>query len=324
MQYQKTQWTQAGFFVIAACAVLIVLISSAVLNSINDRPRSQINFDAEVLVLGNSQLLGVIGESTADRVHNAAVAGSDYSIQYAILKGLVARMPRLKLLVIGFDNIPLRTPAISNMNGDFRKVVVQGVQWMDIPEISLGEKLQYLFRHNRLLEPLVFGPKLDLDRIESLLTSANTGSTTEIAETDFEFLPAEAVRPGFEYSPSEGREKMQSYFSNLETNSHLDANRRAFMEIVRLCHVHDIRVILVITPTTQQFRNARSAQWNQELSRIYWESEAKYPETAMPVWDINESETYPVSLFMDPNHLTSAGLQRYNRELDAVLIEQLD
>ena len=79
-----------------------------------------------------------------------ATAGSDYAVQYVLMQSVVARMPRLRYVLVGMDEISLHIAALYWRKGDYRDLTDRGVPWWHLPEITWHEKMEYAVRYHPL------------------------------------------------------------------------------------------------------------------------------------------------------------------------------
>ncbi len=263
----------------------------------------------QTLVLGNSQLEGLVAED--QRVLNLALAGSDYSIQYQILRYVMPRLKNINTVVLGFDNIPLRTPAIARMRGDFSSLSHMGVPWYAIPETSLLDRLKFMVIYNRWARPLLVGPRFEADRLLSWLDDS-AHQPVNRPNSQNESSGPDQIRPGFYLAPAQGTKKIEDYIRALDTDNNLDTNLIALDQIVDFCSDHKIKLILLRPPTTLEFRAGRSQEWQDELSLVYQHIADRHPEMDIPFWDADQAAAYVIELFDDPNHLSSTGKQRFS------------
>jgi hypothetical protein len=304
-----------------AAFLFTLICCSLILQNINNEPGSRLaNInpgEVKVLILGNSQLAGI---NPAKGALNLSLAGSDYTVQYEILQQNAPNFRNMRLLVLGFDNIPLRTPAIDRMNGDYRELTRLEIPWYAIPQISLAERIKYLLLYNRMFKPMAVGPKLDLARLRAIREKARTPPAVPVGQQS----GPDTIRPGFYLAPSQGLKKIRDYMSSLEIHNNYEENLSAFHEIIAYCSRNDIDVILVRPPATSEFRSGRSVQWQEELKKILADVRGRYPERTIAFWDADEAAAYDLGLFSDPNHLSPAGKAIYSDYLRAKLASYSD
>jgi len=274
-------------------------------------PRSKPNYaGVEVLFLGNSQLRNIDTSTFPRRSLNAALAGSDYSIKYALLRALAPRMPDLRLLVLGFDNVPLQTSGIRNRKGDYKQLIKAGIPWWDIPDTSALEQFLYFISYNRLLQPLLVGPKLDIDQLQKhahfqVVRGDAKSNDTNAQET--KGLPDDMarshIRPGFSYAPEDGAKKIDMYVRLRQQDNNLIGNRKAFGKMMGYCAAHEIQPVLLRAPTTNAFWEKRPPDWEEELRDLMSLAQEQF-KGEIPLWDEEHSGAYPLEDFDDPNHLT--------------------
>ncbi len=263
----------------------------------------------QTLVLGNSQLEGLVVSD--QRILNLALAGSDYSIQYQILRHALPQLKNINTLVLGFDNIPLRTPAISRMRGDFSSLTRVGVPWYAIPETPLLDRIKFMVMYNRWTRPLFVGPRFEADRLLSWLDDSARQPVNR-PNSQNESSGPDQIRPGFYLAPAQGTKKIEDYIHALDTDNNLETNLIALDQIVDFCSDHKIKLILLRPPTTLEFRAGRSQEWQDELSRLYQHIADSQSEIDIPFWDADQTDPYNIELFDDPNHLSSVGKQRFS------------
>ncbi|OQB43459.1 MAG: hypothetical protein BWY09_00160 [Candidatus Hydrogenedentes bacterium ADurb.Bin179] len=308
----------AGLLVLLGCSGFL-----AYLNPKAAMPQAKWskNTDAEILFLGNSQQRSLDVKQFCLPALNISVGGSDYSTHFAILRNLKRHLPRLRVVVVGFDTLLLRTDAIKGREGDYEELAAWGVPWWDIPNISWRERFLYFLSHNRLLRPVLCGPKLDQPELEKRITwqelfDGLSGPKTASAQTKDADLPSASPKAGetpprsdvhkivppYTVAPADGENKMRHYIRVFNEYSHFETNRIAFLDMLRYCREKDLRMVLLRTPTTKAFWSNRPEDWDQELEALYEEGKSVYG-TALPLWDEERSYTYEDDQFEDPNHL---------------------
>lgn len=151
----------------------------------------------EGVIMGNSRMTKLSFSDTHSNCANLAVAGLDYVVQEALLRSYLDRMPRVRYLVLGMDEISYYFSAMVNRQGDYRTYTVQlGLPWWKLPGIPFLSKLEYVIRYQQYLLPFFKGPKLDFDGMERIhkTLQANAGATgqpTAAAEAEPKILRAE-------------------------------------------------------------------------------------------------------------------------------------
>ena len=271
---------------------------------------------AEVAVLGNSQFRSIKESQLSRDAIVFGIPGSGFSIQSAVFLANAPRMPKLKLLLIGFCNVPLRTPDMANRNGDYEDITAWGVPWYRLPLIGFFDRLIYRISYDPLLRPLFVGPNFD---IEAPMWSGLPGLPQAAAEThDAATAPADSngvdatkIEPGFTMPPNAGAEKMTQYVIRLRGSEQRTENIDALYRIVDYCAERGIEVALLRSPTTYEFWSSRTTGWNDELVSLYKELRARAPRLALPIWDAEHTEAYPNHWFYDPNHMRPEALARY-------------
>ena len=310
------------FTIILGC-FLTIISCSFLLQKINGTTTSQLNVitkdEVKVLILGNSQLGKIINPNK--KILNLSLGGSDFSVQYEMLRHNAPKFKNLHLLILGFDNIPLRTPAVDRMRGDYRSITKMGVPWYSIPDITILDRLTYLLSYNQFMTPLLNGPKFDINRIRKLLSwleQKKTTIDTPSVKSKVNLEP-DIIRHGFYTAPSQGAKKIQDYMRALEKENNYDSNLAALYKIINYCIGNNIDIILLRTPTTFDFMNGRSNQWKEELQSILSSIKNIYPDQSMPFLDADQLETYDLKYFEDPNHLSEEGKNYYSKYLNAKL-----
>lgn len=285
------------------------------------------NTDAEILFLGNSQQRSLDVTRFCRPTLNISVGGSDYSTHFSILRNLKRHLPRLQVVVVGFDTLLLRTNAIADRNGDYEELEAWGVPWWDLPEVSPGEQFLYFLSHNKLLRPVLCGPKLDQPELAKRITwqgiFSRVGMPHAVAQVQdtAPFSPSvtadttpprsdihKIVAP-YTVAPADGKKKMRHYIKVFNEYSHSEVNRTAFLGMLRFCRENDLRMVLLRTPTTKAFWSNRPEAWDRELEALYEEGVSVYGED-LPLWDEERSYTYEDDQFEDPNHLIKYYIHR--------------
>lgn len=315
----------AGLLVLVGCSWALVW-----LNPKAGMPKAKWSesTNAEILFLGNSQQRSLDVKQFCRPALNISVGGSDYSTHFAILRNLKWHLPRLRVVVVGFDTLLLRTDAIKDREGDYEELVAWSVPWWDIPNISRRERFLYFISHNRLLRPVLCGPKLDQPELAKRITwrgilaglfRPKTGSA-QVKESN---LPSSSpktaetpprsdihkITPPYTVAPADGKKKMRHYIRVFNEYSHSEVNRAAFLDMLRYCRNNDLRVALLRTPTTKPFWSNRPEEWDKELETLYREAVSIYGED-LPLWDEEQSYTYEENQFEDPNHLIKYYIHR--------------
>lgn len=314
-RWQRARWVDAGVYcwgaVLAAGVVGLTLLASVLLNALV-RPREplarrSLNFaNGQILVLGNSQLRAIRPEVLAFPAADLAIGGSDYAIQDALLASIAPEMPKLKVVVVGLDNIPLLTPAMKKRRGDFTELMDLGMDWWRLPDLSLGRRLGCGFRNIPLFRPLFASRKLDVEQIGKL---ARRSAQPPPVETSQRLLPTQ-VHPGFEFAPVDGERKMERYVQTLREEHNLANNWRHYLNILKYCAGHGLKLALVRTPTTSEFWRARPRAWDEQAAEMISQANAILPANQIRLWDLERNASFEVDSFRDPNHLSPEGAVR--------------
>jgi hypothetical protein len=318
--------THAWHLMLLAGALGLTLAASAFLAWLNPKAAASERIEAdysrvEVLLIGNSQYRCIDTAQFCRPALNISIGGSDYSTQYALLRNLAPEMPELKVLIIALDNLPLRTPAIARRKGDYEQLYRWGVPWWDIPDIPFMERARFFITRNRLLKPVLTGPKLDekelarylsFARLRRLLlpqaAAAEKGADSPETDDAGDLPPPDVVREGFSFAPARGKGKINGYSRELTQRHNLESNRNAFFGMVRYCRDHEIRLVFLRTATTKAFWQNRPPEWDAEIAALRRQAEALYGGE-IPLWDEERSYDYDDTQFDDPNHLMPRFIQ---------------
>ncbi len=285
--------------------------------------------NAEILFLGNSQQRSLDVKQFCRPALNISVGGSDYSTHFAILRNLEQHLPRLRVVVVGFDTLLLQTAAIADRKGDYEELLTWGVPWWDIPDTPFLERLQFYGSHNTLIRPVLCGTKLDQpelakrvtwQHITTFLCNPNVVESMSKRPDDrspekpkIEEMPPHRdihkVVPPYQVAPADGKKKMRNYISYFKNSNHSGKNCAAFLDMLRYCREKDLRVVLLRTPTTKAFWSNRPKEWDRELEALYTEAVSVYGKE-LPLWDEERSYTYEENQFEDPNHLMEYYIHR--------------
>jgi len=271
---------------------------------------------AEVVVLGNSQFQSLDADNFAMPTKIMGLPGSGFSIQAAVFLTHAPRMPNLKLLLLGFCNVPLLMPDIANREGDFQDISVWGVPWYRIPCISFIDALIYRISYDPWLKPLLVGPNFDIDapiwkRLPGLPQASAESQAALPANSIDNGVDVTKIEPGFTVPPNGGAQKMGQYLIHLRGSGQRSENIAALYRIIDYCAEHGIEVALLRAPTTYEFWSSRTKGWNDELASLYKDLRARAPRLALPIWDAEHTEVYPDHWFFDPNHMRPEALARY-------------
>lgn len=274
--------------------------------------------EAEILVLGNSQLMAIREDRLPFPMKNYALGGTGYRTHEAFLRHLAPKMPKLRVLILGFDNIPLRNPDIEQRGGDFRHLVAYGLPWRDIPA-TLQQRIEFAAGSWGPFAVFTQRKKFDagewLKRYLTPPVDAAIDDGTSAAHNSI-YRPQGA----YSFSVTDGGRKMRMYDLTMRNDDALAASRKAFFDIFRYCSKHDIQVVLLRTPTTPAFWGTRTRNWNAELLTLLDEARDRVPETRAVVWDAEQGavDTHLEDYF-DPNHLRPHGAVK----LEAFLFSRL-
>ena len=308
-------------FLIATAAVSVPLCASFLYHLIDGRNANLKSLQgleaAQVLVLGNSELLVVRETSEPIAVKNLAIGGAGHSVNAALLRHYVPRMPNLQLVVLGFDNISFRVSDCSQMGGDYREFVDGGLPWYAIPDIGFLRRVKFLACYNPLAKPLFVGPKLyDIDASG---LSALPGRLCEILWNRDFLRPRNCVTfrnraiPRRAVTEKQAVDKIRMYVERFKRQTGFNSHTRSFFNMLEYCGQQDLQVLLVQAPTVSSFRENMPAQWIQDLQSIRRHALQVYPEVGLPLWDPAANQDFPLSLFWDPNHLNPEGAELFNR-----------
>ncbi|HIA47324.1 MAG TPA: hypothetical protein EYN96_04980, partial [Candidatus Hydrogenedentes bacterium] len=265
----------------------------------------------EIVLLGDSQLASIRESALVFPAKNMAGGGTAYPIQYALLKHFGPQMPKLRTVLIGYNNIMLRNPDIDRRKGDYRTILALGLPWYDIP-VSWRERIEYAISYQDYFKPLLVGPRPAIKHLEewSFLKKADAAEKESNVEARAS-LNVYEVNTVFSYAPVNGSGKVRGYMNGYSDDEIDRKNRQAFFGILKYCSENNIEAVLLRNPTTQGYRGARSEAWNQALVDLLAEARTKFPGLPLPVWDAERTEYFPLELFSDPNHMWADGNARF-------------
>ena len=313
-----------GFLLLSSVVVLLICGQALVL--LNPKAKAaaakwKTSKTAHILFLGNSQHRNLNANVFDHSILNVSIGGADYSILSAVLRGLGRKLSNLEVVILGYDNLLLRTPAIQRRNGDYEELLQWGIPWYAIPETSAYERLLFYLTHNALLKPVLTGPKLDQPQLEHILSWSGIIRWLDVkkasaASLDPMYGPSpfsqviekgpkrdvNSLKSPYGFTPAQGKEKMASYVRALKRNHNIECNSRAFLEIVHYCREHNLKLILLRTPTTRAFRENRPEDWTAELDQLYLNAVELFG-SSIPIWNEEFDLPYEDEWFDDPNHL---------------------
>lgn len=266
----------------------------------------------EALLLGNSQYLGVNPAEFKGKLLNRSLAGSDYAIQLALLESLAPDMPHLRVLLLGFDNLPLHVAGIKSRKGDYADLFAAGMKWYHLPDISPFDKVKAGLSYSKLLKRGLVGPKFDFSWFNSIFSLSKAEAAT--IEASAKGADPTKVHAGFSVAPADGKKKMDYYVSTSLVDSNFFENVRAFKDIYTYCKEHKIELILLRSPTSQAFLSARPKAWNNELAQVLQSLRVEPGQLMVQIWD-NDDGSFDIGSFDDPNHLNPPGFSAYSHLL---------
>ncbi len=278
--------------------------------------------DAEVMILGNSQIAGVDERAIVFPALSFAQGGTGIRAHNALLHEMAPRMPKLRTVLLGFDNISLRVRDIEDRKSDFRDLAALGIPWYEVPA-RWRDRVRFAVRNSASLRNIFYGERPALQDLVHwpILSKAEAATDSNAPKS----LPAEenvfTVKRGYVLAPVQGQGKMTSYLHSLQDAATYRKGKTAFFDILTYCAAHDLNVALVRTPTTPAFSGTRSAAWDTELIELLNEARTRFPDLPLPVWDAERALGVPLEKFMDPNHLNHDGLAVFTSYLNARLMQ---
>ena len=281
---------------------------------------------AEILMLGDSKLGGLSEETIAIPTVNLAYGGTAYRTQAALFKYYQPRMPRLRTLLVDFDNLPFRNPDLERRNGDFSDLTNLGLPWYLLP-IPWHESITFAISYRSFLKPLLVRRQSPMDWLEGLVCSSGSsvaaGDQPSNQRVDsHEVENVFRVAKGFQFAPVAGAAKMRDYRQMYQDEAIYQANSRAFAEMLEIAELNHISVVLLRVPSTPAFGIARGEAWNRELQTILSESRKRFPSLQMSLWVVENFTLFPLEAFHDPNHLNPSGYRNYAEYLNHRLLQR--
>ncbi len=276
----------------------------------------------EIALIGDSQMASIRENTLAFPAKNFSGGGTAYPIQCALLKHFAPQMPKLRTVLIGFNNILLRNPDIERRKGDYRTIVALGLPWYRIPA-SWRDRIEYFISYQYYLKPLLVGPRPAIRDLAEWPFLKKIHAAEQISNEEARAsLDVFQVNTIFTYAPIGGAGKVRGYMNLYNDEKTEQINRRAFFGILDYCSKNGLETVLLRNPTTQGYRAARSQEWDQALVDLLVESRAKFPSLSLPVWDAERTEYFPLELFSDPNHMWPDGTALFADYISARLQER--
>jgi len=317
-------------FLVASAGGIIslgVMSLSAPREKVHDRIPTAAQLDrAEILVLGDSKLGGLPGETLALPTVNLALGGTAYRTHAALFHYYQPRMPGLRTVLLDFDNLSLRNPDIERRNGDFSGITFLGLPWYCLP-IPWYESLNFAITYQSFFKPLLVRRQSLMDWLEGLVNGSGSAtfaggqpSTRPVDSPQVEKVFQ--VTKGFAFAPVAGAAKMQNYLQMYRDETIYEANSLAFAEILEIAELHHIAVVLLRVPTTPTFGAARGEAWNRELQTLLSESRKRFPSLQISLWVVDDLKQFPLEVFHDPNHLNTSGYRSYADYLNNRLLQR--
>lgn len=306
--------TQLWHFVLLCGMLGVVAGSSFALRPLakekkNPAPDHATLQEAEAILLGNSQYTAIDQKRLSLPLVNLSPAGSDYAVMLALLRHYSPQIPNLKYVLLAFDNLPLRVAAMADRAGDYSDLLQFGLPWYALPQIGCGERVEYGISQISVLRPLLSGPKLEMEYLLNNYLFAKA-QAAELLPPPPGFDPMRPKAP-FGAAPAQGALKMQDYVRKLTERNNLDNNQRALFEIANLCATAGWKLILIRSPLTPEFIDARPEHWKAELQKIRQELTSNFPQLLIAEWFDERTLPLPHHYFDDPNHLNQLGMRQY-------------
>lgn len=297
--------------------------------------------DVRIVILGNSlPMEAVRAPDLTVATVNLAMGGADYVQQEGILEGALQRYPRLSVVVLGIDELPM-------LNGNHgREKYTWAAFGLGHPvdarlTTELDERLALSIAAPLVTRPLVQGPKWEArSLIRGVIPLKQQQDPDRAVRSTKAGRPLNTPPPP-RWKPHEGAGKMNAYdrgFRNSTTrNQHLPENRAALQRLARTLGERGIRLALIQPPTVSTFHTARPT-WMQlireeaaETAVTAWARgwERGMGTTPPPVvrFDDEAATGLKGSDFHDPNHLSNLGAERYTARIAerwAGLVERVD
>ena len=281
-----------------------------------------IDGNAEAVILGNSQYEELDRFQYSIPVQELGLAGTGYAIQAAVFLEHVKSLPHIKLLMIGFCNIPLRMQDIHNRNGDLEDVTAWGVPWHKLPLTSWVDRLNIGLLQLPVIGILITGPNLSVTTsdVNADKQSSTSKDKSALLPSNTSILPSTHFRlRGFKSEPANGKKKQSEYVKHLSDERQLASNRDAFLGIIEYCNSNGIDVALLRSPTTQAFWQSYSDSWKNELHELYREVLKRSSHIQVFIWDAEHKLQMPDHWFKDGNHMAEPALQQYAEYLSGMI-----
>ena len=305
------------------------------------KPRKFPDLDkVEVVILGDSQFGGLRGDQFTSPTLNLSLGGSALEIQAATLRYYAPRMPRLRVVLLDFDDISLRKDDVGNRKGDYSEYMqILCLPWHALP-ISMYVKMKTALRYAKTFKPVLVGPKIDLKSFSAFMSkirSAKLGARLNLPNFISVAMAAEPVTPPNDLSivnvakldprpelyttdvfhrfkhyaqpVAGGSRKMHGYVRSFP-DGYFPKNLQALFDIVDYCDRHNLNLIFIRPLTTRAFYGARPKQWNQDLLDLLKTCRDRSSQP-IPVWDYGYYKTFPLEYFYDPNHPRRQGHARF-------------
>lgn len=308
------------------CLVIAANVAMQTFHARVDTPVKALTIvpDAQAVIVGNSQYLGLDSFELPVPMQLLALPGTGYSIEAEAFLSHAPGLPHVRLLMLGFCNTMLRMQDIQNRKGDYDDVLAWGIPWYRIPSIGWPERLGVGITLLPGMGSLWAGPNLAFDAelwnrfLGSRPILAASQPTQLKAATDFRYR-------GFEFAPGDGAGKMAGYIKWLSDSVQAANNRAALFRMLAYCNEHQIDVALLRSPTARAYWQARPEPWSEELARLYQEIKATYPTLRVMVWDAEHTLPMPDAWFYDGNHMNDGkyAFQPATEEFAAYLKERV-
>jgi hypothetical protein len=276
---------------------------------------------AEVALLGNSQMDEISGERFIYPSVSLALGGTGYRCQNALLREFAPRMPKLRVVLLGFDNIPLRVTDIEERVGDFADLEAFGLPWYRVPA-RWRDRLRYAIRYSPWCRDVFLGHRPGIEQLgrwpfwpKAEAAATDTSAAAESRPSVF------GLTPGYGNPRVGGAGKIGSYMNRYRDEKIRRLGQEAFFDLLSYCDTHQIAPVLVRLPTTPAFYGARNSAWDTELVALLEDARRRFPRLTLPVWDAEGSLDIPVEDFLDPNHLGPEGARKTANFFNARLLE---
>ena len=268
----------------------------------------------EVMFIGTSHVgYGIDPRLYRLRSMNITAGALNYECMEIILKKYLDQAPRLRVLLLEADIVPLRVDTMRRLDGDYRSLYRIGLNTFDLPLGWYAKAMQWL-RESWFFYPIYFMDRWSPSLLvwgRRPLGGEGEGNIDTLGHTTLDRNISEL---------NDGRVVVEHHRQDHLRVDHSAANMPALLRILKMADQRQLPVVFLRMPHHSSYVRNRPPEWEAQYQAMLAEAQTAIQPGLFQCLDWEQRDEFMDAHFADGDHLNRQGVRMLRDLLDPVLL----